>query len=350
MGRPFWRGVLAGLILLSLAWSGWSLWRVVNSPLGGLLIERAEGDLGAAYERALMRRAGPKALAERISERLEDPSRNWVALEGLMELAQAQGVTLPDELTTRYSIAYAQDHSLGARAASCAACAYDLRACTMGADLACGLSVNLTVFGDVLSLSRESAAFARGEAVDQLDVTLSFIGIGATGLAVATGGASYSLKLGAGMMKTAHRMGRITPQMQRIYRNAARNGVDWAQLRAARNMDDLMRARRMEALRPALDATEAFGTIGAQTGLRGGLHLVAYIDDVAQAQQMARATRVLGPRSVGALEMLGKSRFLRTGLRLSQPLWEALAALAAAFSGLLAMIWTRLLRIIRRRI
>ena len=350
MGRPFWRAVLAGLIVLSLAWSGWSLWRVAQSPLGGVLVARAEDQLGAAYERVLARHAGADAIAARISERLEEPARNWVALEGLMALAEAQEVALPADVTEAYATAHAQDHSFAVRASTCAACAYDLRACTMGADLACGLSVNLTVFGDVLSLSRESAAFARGDAVDQLDVTLSFIGIGATGLAVATGGASLSLRAGASVMKTAHRMGRITPGVQRIYRNAARDGVDWRQLRAARSSDDLIRARRMEALRPALDVTEALGTISRQTGVRGTLHLVGYIESAAQAQRVARATRVLGPRSVGALEVLGTSRFLRTGLRLAQPVWEALAGLAAAFSALLAMIWTRLLRLLRRRL
>lgn len=350
MSRPFWRGVLVGLILLSLIFSGGALWRAATSPLAAVVLTRGEQELSAAFDRALARHATPEAIAERITLGLSETPRNWVALEGLTTLAGAQGVVLPADTLDAYATAHARDHGFGVRATSCAACAYDLRACTLGAELVCGLSVNLTVAGDVLSLSRESAAWARGDAVDQLDVTLSLIGIGATGAVVASGGTSYVVKAGAGLMKTAYRMGRMTPGVQRIYRQAARNGVDWAQVRAARNTDDMLRARRMEALRPALDLTDALGTVSAQAGMRGALHLVGHVDDLAQAQRMARATRALGPRSVGAFEVLGKARFLRTGLRLGQPIFEALAAIVAAITVFLAMVWTRVLRGLRRRI
>lgn len=348
--RPFLRGVLTGLLVLSLIWSGWTWAQVARSPVGSLFVARGEAEISAAYERALARHATPKALGARISARLEESPRNWVALEGLMALVDAQGLDLPEPVVRAYTVAHAQDHSFAARAQSCAACAYDLRACTMGADLACGLSVNLTVAGDILSLSRESGAYLRGAPVDQLDVTLSFIGIGATGLAAMTGGSSYTLKLGAGLMKTAHRMGRLSPGFGRVYARAAREGIDWARVPAVRNGDDLARLARAPALRPALELTEALGTVQARTGMRGALHLVGYVDDVSDARRMAQATRALGPRSVGAFELLGKSRFLRTGLRLSQIVLEALAVLVAALLAALALVANMLLRAMRRAV
>jgi hypothetical protein len=342
------RWVLTGLMLTGLAWSGLSLWRFVQNPVGGMLVARGEGELAAAYERALARHATPEAIAARISARLDETPRNWVVLEGLMVLAEGQD--LPEDLASAYARAYAQDHSWRAMGASCGACAYDLRQCSMGADLACGIGVNLTVAGDVLSLGRESGAWMRGEAVDQLDVTLSFIGIGATGLAVVTGGTSYSLKIGAGLMKVAHRMGRLTPGLRRVYTRAAREGVDWTALGAARNADDLARLGRMEALRPALDLTEALGRVQARAGTRGALHLVGHVDTLDDARRLARASDALGPRSLGAFEMLGKSRFLRTGLRLADSLREALAGLMAALAAGLGLIWNRILRRLRRAV
>lgn len=266
-----------------------------------------------------------------------------------MALAEAEGLALPEEVLQAYQIAHAQDHSALARASTCAACAYDLRVCTMGADLACGLGVNLTVAGDLLSLGRESGAWYRGDQVDQLDVTLSFIGIGATGLVIFTGGTSYTLKAGAGMMKVAHRMGRITPGVRRLYTRAFREGVDWARVPAVRNADDLARVARSDALRPALDMTNALGGLRDTAGLRGALHLVRQMDNVGDAQGVARASRALGPRTVGAFEVLGKSRFLRTGLRLTQPLLDALAGLAAAVSALMGLLGNRVLRLLRGR-
>lgn len=349
MARRLWQGMLTGLLALSLIWSGWGLIRFAQSPLGGALVNRTEAELDAAYARALSRHATPQEMSARILHRLDEAPRNWVALEGLIALAEAEGVVLPEDVTHAYALAYTQDHSTLARASSCAACAYDLRVCTMGADLACGIGVNLTVAGDVLSLGRESGAWVRGEAVDQLDVTLSFIGIGATGLAVVTGGTSYTLKVGAGMMKIAHRMGRITPGVRRLYTRAFREGVDWARLPAIRNSDDLARLGRTDALRPALQMTESLGTLQARAGTRGALHLVAHAENLAEAQRVARASRALGPRTVGAFEVLGKSRFLRTGLRMSQPLLEVLAGLVAALTALLGLIGNRVLRILRGR-
>lgn len=348
MLRSVARLMLTGLMLAGLVWSGLSLWRFVQSPVGGALVARGDAELSAAYERALVRHATPDAIAARISARLEEVPRNWVALEGLMALTEGQ--ELPEPVASAYARAHAQDHSWRAMGASCGACAYDLRQCSMGADLACGIGVNLTVAGDVLSLSRESGAYLRGEPVDQLDVTLSFIGIGATGLVVVTGGTSYSLKFGAGLMKVAHRMGRLSPGLRRIYTRAAREGVDWAALGAARTTDDLARLGRMEALRPAVELTEAVGRVQARTSTRGALHLVGQMDTLDDARRLARASDTLGPRSVGAFEVLGKSRFLRTGLRLSDTLREAIAGLMAALVAGLGLIWNRMLRRLRRAV
>ncbi len=348
MLRSVARAVLTGLMLAGLVWSGLSLWRFTQSPVGGMLVARGDAELSAAYERALARHATSEAIAARISARLDENPRNWVALEGLMALSDLQ--ELPAPVAAAYAHAHAQDHSWRAMGAGCGACAYDLRACSMGAELACGIGVNLTVAGDMLSLGRETGAFMRGDPVDQLDVTLSFIGIGAAGLVVVTGGTSYTLKIGAGLMKVAHRMGRLSPGLRRVYGRAARDGVDWAAMGAARNADDLARLARMEALRPALELTESLGRVQARAGTRGALHLVGHVDSLDDARRLARASDALGPRSVGAFELLGKSRFLRTGLRLADSLRDALGGLIAAITAALGLIWTRILRRLRRAI
>ncbi|MCC5991245.1 MAG: hypothetical protein JJT99_01865 [Rhodobacteraceae bacterium] len=350
MARPFLRGVLAGMVLLSLVFSGWSLWHLTRLPVGNWLVERTEAQLVAAYDRVLLREATPAALGEAITDRLQAAPRNWVALEGLVGLAQAQGVALAPDVQAAYDTARAQDFGALARSRACASCAYDLRQCTMGADLGCGLAVNLTVAGDVLSLSRESAAYLRGDPVDQVDVTLSFIGIGATGLVIATGGSSYLVKAGSGLLKVAHRMGRLTPDLRGVYARGFRQGVDWARLPGIRNADDLATITRPEALRPAMQVSEHLGAVNRQIGARATLHVVAHIDSVSDAQRMARATAALGPRSVGALELLGKSRFLRVGLRLADHIWGLISGIVAAVMAALGLIWSRLLRMLRRRI
>ncbi len=346
--RPFWRLVLGGLLVASLLWSGWSLWQLSRLPVRSWAVERSAEELGAAYDRVLARRATPEAIAARVEERLVESPRNWVALEGLWTLAEAQAVDLPEATRAAYQQAHAADHSTLRRAQECITCAYDLRSCTMGAALGCGVVVNMTALGDLLSLGREAGVWVQGGEVDQLDVTLSFIGIGATGLVVVTGGTSYVVKSGAGLMKVAHRMGRMTPGVRAIYRRGFREGVDWARVPAIRRADDLAQVAQPEALRPAVELTGSLGAMQARLGSRGALHMMGRVDTVADARRMARATEALGPRSVGALELLGKSRFLRVGLRLADALREMIAALLAALSAALGLIWSRLLRTLRR--
>jgi hypothetical protein len=343
--RPLWRGMLAGLLVVSLLWSGWSWWRVAQSPAGSWLVERADEHLEAAYTRALARTATPERLGAAITRHLAVTPRNWVALDGLADLAAAQNVTLPDSVLQALTQARAQDFSLSARAASCAACAYDLRACGLGPDLVCGVGVNLTMVGDLLSLTREGTAYLRGQSVDQVDVALSFVGLGATALVLASGGTSYTVKTGAGFLKIAHRTGRLAPDLLGVFTRAFREGVDWARLVRGGRVTD---AARMDALRPALALAEDMGAMQARLGVGGALHMIRAADTASDARAMARATKALGPRSTGALELLGKQRFLRTGLRLAQPAMELLAGLAAAWSALLGLIGARLLRGVRR--
>ncbi|TVS05428.1 MAG: hypothetical protein EA407_02265 [Rhodobacteraceae bacterium] len=346
--RPFWHLVLGGLLVASLLWSGWSLWQLSRLPLGAWVIERSAHELGAAYDRVLARRATPEAIAARVEERLEDAPRNWVALEGLWTLAEAQAVDLPEATRVAYQLAHAADHGSLRRAQDCIACAYDLRTCAMGAALGCGVVVNMTALGDLLSLGRAAGVWVQGGEVDQLDVTLSFIGIGATGLVVVTGGTSYAVKSGAGLMKVAHRMGRMTPGVRSTYRRGFRDGVDWARVPAIRRADDLAQVARPEALRPAVELTGSLGAMQARLGSRGALYMMGQVETVADARRMARATEALGTRSVGTLELLGKSRFLRVGLRLADALREMIAAFLGALSVILGLTWSRLLRGLRR--
>lgn len=343
--RPLWRWGLAGVLLASLLWSGLSWWQLVQSPAGSWLVERAEDQLEAVYTRALTRAATSEALGAAITRHLGATPRNWVALDALADLANAQGVILPPDVAQALDLARAQDFSLTARGASCAACAYDLRACGLGPDLVCGIGVNLTVAGDVLSLSREGAAYLRGETVDQVDVALSFVGLAATALVVATGGTSYTLKAGAGFLKLAHRTGRLAPDLLAVFTRAFREGVDWARfVRGGRVAD----AARMDALRPALMLADDMGAMQARLGTGAALHVLRQAETAADVQALARATRALGPRSVAALEVLGKSRVLRLGLRWADEVWQILAGFGAALSALAGLIGAKLLRMTPR--
>jgi hypothetical protein len=103
----------------------------------------------------------------------------------------------------------------------------------------------------------------------------------------------------------------------------------------------------MDALRPAMALADDLGGMAARLGAGSALHLLNDADTATEARSIARATRALGPRSVGAFEVLGKSRFLRTSLRLADPVWQILAGLGAALSALFGLIGARSARALR---
>lgn len=351
MARRLARYGLTLCLLALLGWSGWSLWALAQSPLGVPLVERSHAGMVAAYERALTRAATPEALAARIEERLNEVPRNWAALEALNALATAPGVSLPASLRDRYDALRAEDHGWLAQGRACVACAWDLRQCSLSATLACGIGVHLTVLGDLLSLTREGGQYALGQPVDEVEVTLSFVGLGATGLVLFSGGSSLSVKAGAAFLKTAHRSGRLQPGLLAVFHRAATQGVDWARLPAVRQVDDLAALARPNVLRPALETAESLGQVQARLGTRQTLHLVSYLDSPAEARALARSAQAMGSRTTGALEVLGKSRFLRMGLRLADEVWLLITLLTGAIWGLAglagAALGKRLLRGLR---
>lgn len=333
------RRLLGGLAFLALTASLWqavALWRA-----GGFWVERAEETLEQVYTRALARAATPERMAALLDARLSETPRNWHVIDALL----AEGTALPPDLQSRVDMARAQDFSLAARARACGVCAYDLSRCTLGPDLACGLGVNLTIAGDLLVLGREGLLASQGAEVDGLDVTLAFIGIGATGLVVATGGTSYTLKAGAGLVRVAHRMGRLAPDLRRVYTRAFREGVDWSSL--ARGVP-VARATRAEALTPALRLSDDLGVMLERTGSAGTLHMLGAVETLPEARSLARSARALGPRSTAALETLGKSRMIRLGLRLSDEVVALIAAFVAALSTLAGLFAGRVLHWLRR--
>ncbi|MCC0076071.1 MAG: hypothetical protein H6898_05720 [Rhodobacter sp.] len=339
------RGVLVFVALVSLAWSGWWWGQILQAPAAALVVDRAASGLTAAYEQALSREATPEALAARISARLDEVPRDWVVIEALTDLAAELGIALPPALLERIAVLDAEDNGWIATGVSCAACAWDLRDCDLSSALACGVAVNLTVLGDLVALTREGAHYLAGDAVDQVDVALAFVGLGATGLVVATGGTSLAVKGGAAILRVAHRTGRLAPEILAVFRRAFAFGIDWARLPAVRSADELAGLARPAVLRPAVEVAQDLGRLNARLGTRQALHLMGAIDTPAEAARIGRAAEALGPRTLGAFELLGKSRFLRLAVRLSDEVWAVVAGLFSAMTSVLGLMTPLLARL-----
>ncbi len=352
MLRALARGVLLVVLAASLASTTLMAARIASDPLISPFAEAAADQILAATDRMLVQAATPETLHAHIANRLAESPRNWLALDALVALAAERGITLPDDLTDAVQIAREDDHSYYATVASCAACAYDPAQCSLSQVMICQAPIALTPIGDITGITRAGVSYATGTEVDQIDLALSVVGLGATAAVLASGGSSVVVKAGAGLAKLARRMGRLSPRLVTTATEAVRGGVNFAALPAVRNLDDLKAAIRMDAFAPLTNTLTDLERLRAATTTTTALHLLPLVDDAADARRLARAAEALGPKLVGRVEVLGKARLFRATLRLAETGWALVSGLAglmlSAAMMLAGMVQHRLLRLLRR--
>ncbi|WP_234870035.1 hypothetical protein [Alitabrizicola rongguiensis] len=296
------------------------------------LRERSAEEIVAVTDVMMARAATPERLTELIETRLAEDPRNWATLTALRDAATEQGVVLPPVLITAYELAKAEDGSLANMAGDCASCAWDISSCSLSNAMICKLPILVTPVEDVRGVVKAGRDYLAGDDVDEVDLGLSVVGLGATALVLFTGGTSETLKLGAAAAKLARGMKILSPGIERMALTAVRTGVDWKALtRIDGSVESLAGAVRLDAFQPLADVASDIGRIGAATGPTSALHLVRYVDDAPQARQMARAAEALGPRAVARAEVLGPARLMRSTMRLTGTAWELI-------SGLLGLI------------
>jgi hypothetical protein len=328
------RAILSLVLAGSLCATLWSGWRIAQNPALRPLVELQGQALAAALDRATARAATPEAIAARLDVLLSEDPRNWLAIEAVEQIAAERGTALPPALAERSAALWAQDNAFLTRAGRCAECVWDPASCSLSNAFLCQAPVAITPVGDVLGIGRAGVAAATGAEVDGIDLALSLAGLGATAAIIASGGSSASVKAGAGALKVARRMDLVSPRLTATLADAAKRGIVWDDVLRLDSLTDPARLIRPGVLAPvAAIGADLARTAGALNATRT-LHLMRHIDDATDARRIADAAQAAGPRVVGQMELLGKSRFLRAGLRLG----DEAAALLAGLAGLVATL------------
>lgn len=329
MLRGLTRLILLLVLAASLAGTTLTAARIAANPLVAPFAEATAAQIIAATDRMLAEAATPATLQAHITNRLAETPRNWLALDALLDLANERGLPLPEDLTDAVQIAREDDHSYYATVTACAACAYDPAQCSLNQVMVCQAPVALTPIGDIAGITRAGVAYAAGEDIDQIDLALSVVGLGATAAVLASGGTSAVVKAGASLAKLARKMDRLSPRLVAMASDAVRSGVDWARLPAVRSLDDLSAAIRADAFTPLTKTLTDLDRVRSATTATTALHLLPLVDDAADARRLANAAEALGPKLAGRAELLGKARLFRATLRLSETAWALTAALTS---------------------
>lgn len=346
------RAGLTVLVVLSLGLTGWSVARIAGNPLVRPFAERAAAEFAAALERDLAEAATPEAIAARLTALLAEDPRNWIAIKAVEEVAEDRAIALPAGVLAARMAAWDADSGMLTVAGACLACMVDASGCSLSEALICNAPVALTPVGDAIGLGKGAYAAATGAEIDRIDVALSAIGLGATVAVVATGGTSYTLKAGASLLRLARKMSLLSPRLISLLVDTARRGLRWGEALRWDSVTDPARLVVPEVVAPVAALASDMGRVNDALDTTRTLHLLRYVDGPDDARRLADAAGTLGPRTVGAIEILGKSRFMRAGLRLS----DEAAALVTGIVGLFlsiggaiaAALQSALLRALRR--
>ncbi len=352
------RGLARSLLLMALIVSGALTFRagvaVLRDPTLQPLVEASADQIKAATDRMMAEAATPERLAALISARLAEDPHNWVALDALQEVVAERKVVLPEGILQALAAARAKDDGLLAQVAGCAACAWDISQCGLSQAFICKAPILLTPVEDLRGIVKAGVDYGIGSEVDQLDLGLSVLGLSATALVLASGGASGTLKAGTALVRLARGMNLLSPRMTGLLVDTLRGGIDWAALPAVRGGDDLVGLVRTETVAPVLAIAADLGRTTDALGPARALHLLPLVDDATEARRIARAAEALGPRVIGRAEVLGKARLMRATVRIGSVATELMVGLVGLITGLglavAGMVQSVVLRGLRRMV
>jgi len=326
------RSLLGGLPTLVLA--GTTAWMLSTNPLAAPLVERGATDLRLALDSRVARVATPAWFDTALSEAVAagDADRARMLLSLATELDRPVDRAPAEALIARADAPLAQ-------AAECGACMTDIATCPSVRLLAaCAVPFELSPLGDLNALRRAGLAWGAGEDVDRIDAALALLGLGATAAAVASGGSSASVKAGAGLLRTARRMGSVSPALARQFDLPVRWSALPAYLRGTAPLDEVADTARLARIGTLASDMER---VRRATSTPEALRLLRLVDTPEEAARLARVAEAAGPRTSRTIAVLGKSRAFRATLRLTRTAAATLVLLWLTVTQIAVLIAAR---------
>ncbi|MCZ4261747.1 hypothetical protein O4G76_12945 [Limimaricola sp. G21655-S1] len=327
-----WRALDRLLAFLPVALSTVALALLMSqNPFAAPYLERSTEAVALELRAALAREVTPEWYMAEMDRALL--AEDLDAMRMVSAVGGRHGIAPSPALLGRMQALEARETGALAAARNCAVCAADITACPRVALLAmCGVTVEMTPLGDLNALRRAAQAGIAGEEIDRIEVALAGVGLGATGLVLASGGTSATVKVGATSLRLARRLGTVSTSFADELRRLSDVGF------RPDRLDDLALGKMGldEVADPVKlarvgELASDLGRVAANSSLTDAVLMLRHVDDAADARRLARLSDAAGPDTRATLDILGKGRAFRALVRLSD-----LAIGAAALLWLLA--------------
>lgn len=216
-----------------------------------------------------------------------------------------------------------------------------------GAGVAGAITSDFTVVGDVRDLWEQYQLYAKGEAVNELIVTLAGVGVGLTAATVVSSGTAAPAKGGVSTTKLAARTGRLTPDFQKLLLKQGAAVFDYKAFmlaaRAEKSLDGVTKAAAKaynpQAVASIQRTAEQVNNLRKASSTSDAIHLLKYVDNGDDLARLEKLSLKYGAETKGIMKFLGKSaigtvRILRKSAEL---LISAVAGLISFLASLFSL-------------
>lgn len=324
-----------------------SLVLLMQNPFTEPYVLRTKAEAELALDSALRKQMTPGWVASELDLAVEH--KNLDRVEILLELIGHHQIEVDKTHKSRAREFVDREKGIIRKGIQCSACIVDVQECkTPTVFLFCNMPVEVTLIGDVRTLAEAGSDVAMGNPVDQVDVSLAVIGIGASALSLLTGGSSYTIKVGATVIRVARKMGILGQGLGQILTEAARTPIRWDKI------DEFVVTKNLGVItdpRPFKEIGEIarnLGTISEHANKSDAIFLLKHINNQKDAVALARISEVAGKRTRGTVEVLGMVKTVAVIKRLSNITLMTIGFIVAFVGQLLTLVSPLCLGLLRR--
>ena len=228
------------------------------------------------------------------------------------------------------------------------------------AGIAGAVGADFTVVGDVRDLHHEYNKMEQGEAVNELIVALSGVGIGFTALTLSSMGTAAPAKSGISVIKLAAKTRRLSSRFQKHLLRQGKKVFDWdlftrllkearQSKSLAKGLKQIPRAARQayhpKAVEPLKAIAKQVNNVRKSTSVADTLHLLKYVENSDDLRRLEKVSVKYGTQTKGIVKLLGKG-----AIRTVRVLRKTAELMLSLFSSLLSAMFSVFFLFVRRTV
>lgn len=289
------------------------LYGFIVNPITHVVAEASMEEVNYQLDKLLLEIADEKTIEAKLNEALAQTPRKWETIELYLDYIAEQNYMISEETLQLAESLKDDDSGFWQSSVQCFECMHSPETCPMNWAQSCNIAVEFTPVGDVRSLYGEYDNWSNDREIDQLNVGLSVLGLGATVAAVGTMGGSLAIKGGAAFLKTAKNAKKLNPRMIKFLNESSTGLIDFSKVPSnwMTSPSSLNRAIDPDKMATLSKFAENLYDVQNIAGIPRTLKYLDRIDHAHDAEKLARLTKMSKTKPFVAMELTSKGRLFK---------------------------------------